>query len=272
MPINQPSNQIKLTNVSIVRLKKGGKRFEVACYKNKVQEWRNGVETSLDDVLQIGHVFTNVSKGEQAKTGDLKKAFGKASEDEIIKLILKEGDLQVGEKEREHELTNMRREVTNKVAESVVDPATQRLYSVAIIDKAMTQVGFSVKPDKPVKAQVLECIRLLQEQATLPIQRARMRIRVILPTTRSKNLKKGKKEKEEEDTEVEAGIPDSMKEKIHKESDKIVESVDRSDTWETVVHIDPGKFRVLKDLLSAEWPNGRIEIEEHAVTAGDAAP
>jgi hypothetical protein len=82
MPINQPSNQIKyassvsrwpfcaqtiscrLTNVSTVRLKKGGKRFEVnhnsspldmgtnltvhpnsqiACYKNKVQEWRNGV-------------------------------------------------------------------------------------------------------------------------------------------------------------------------------------------------------------------------------------
>ena len=78
MPIQQPSGQIKcvyiaiivsrvdgnrvrLTNVSIVRLKKGGKRFEVgkgsrglrsdeaqiyvqiACYKNKVQEWRNGV-------------------------------------------------------------------------------------------------------------------------------------------------------------------------------------------------------------------------------------
>ena len=27
--INQPSNRIQLTNVSIVRLKKGGKRFEV---------------------------------------------------------------------------------------------------------------------------------------------------------------------------------------------------------------------------------------------------
>ncbi|KLO11291.1 Shwachman-Bodian-diamond syndrome protein [Schizopora paradoxa] len=249
MPINQPSNQIKLTNVSIVRLKKGGKRFEIACYKNKVQEYRTGVETNLDDVLQIGHVFTNVSKGEQAKVGDLKKAFGKANEDEIIKMILKEGDLQVGEKEREHELTNMRREILNKVAESVVDPATQRLYSAAIIDKAMTQAGFSVKPDKPVKAQVLECIRLLQEHASLPIQRARMCIRVILSTTRR--------------------IPDSMKEKVHKEADKIVESTERPDTWETVLHIDPGKFRVLKDLLSAEWPNGRIEIEEHAVTTGN---
>lgn len=43
MPINQPANQIKLTNVSVVRYKKGGKRFEIACYKNKVREWRTGV-------------------------------------------------------------------------------------------------------------------------------------------------------------------------------------------------------------------------------------
>lgn len=28
--------QVKLTNVAIVRLKKGGKRFELACYPNKV--------------------------------------------------------------------------------------------------------------------------------------------------------------------------------------------------------------------------------------------
>ena len=41
--IQTPINQLKLTNVSIVRLKKGGKRFEVACYKNKVLEWRNNV-------------------------------------------------------------------------------------------------------------------------------------------------------------------------------------------------------------------------------------
>lgn len=38
-----PINQVKLTNVSVVRLKKGGKRFELACYRNKVQEYRNKV-------------------------------------------------------------------------------------------------------------------------------------------------------------------------------------------------------------------------------------
>ena len=76
MPINQPSGQIKLTNVSMVRMRKGmwysssflftmmhsvfkekvcvcrstdiesslgKKRFEIACYQNKVQDWRKGV-------------------------------------------------------------------------------------------------------------------------------------------------------------------------------------------------------------------------------------
>lgn len=36
-----PINQVKLTNVSVVRLKRGGRRFELACYRNKVQDYRN---------------------------------------------------------------------------------------------------------------------------------------------------------------------------------------------------------------------------------------
>lgn len=36
-----PINQLPLTDVSVVRMKKGGIRFEIACYKNKVTPWRN---------------------------------------------------------------------------------------------------------------------------------------------------------------------------------------------------------------------------------------
>jgi ribosome maturation protein SDO1 len=84
MSIFQPSNQIKLTNVSIVRLRKGGKRFEIACYKNKVMEWRSGVETDLDNVLQIANVFINVSKGQVASKEDLEKSFKTDDQKTII--------------------------------------------------------------------------------------------------------------------------------------------------------------------------------------------
>ena len=38
--IKTPTNQKLLTNVAVVKIKKCGKRFEIACYKNKVVSWR----------------------------------------------------------------------------------------------------------------------------------------------------------------------------------------------------------------------------------------
>lgn len=139
--INQPSNQIKLTNVSMVRLKKGKKRFEIACYKNTVQSFRAGHETDLDNVLQIPNVFINVSKGQVAPNDELTKAFGKGvSRDEIIMEILKKGELQVGEKERQQELERVHKEVVEIVAGRLVDPKTKRVYTTGMVEKALDQL------------------------------------------------------------------------------------------------------------------------------------
>ena len=42
MAIFTPTNQIRLTNVAVVRARRGGQRFEIACYRNKVLGWRSG--------------------------------------------------------------------------------------------------------------------------------------------------------------------------------------------------------------------------------------
>ena len=42
MSLKQPVSQVRLTNVAVVRLKLGGERFEIACYKNKGLNWREG--------------------------------------------------------------------------------------------------------------------------------------------------------------------------------------------------------------------------------------
>lgn len=243
--INQPSNQIKLTNVSIVRLKKGGKRFEIACYKNKVQEWRTGVETSLDDVLQISNVFVNVSKGEVAKHNDLQKAFGKLSVEDVVKEILKKGEVQVNEKERDHDLTSLRKEIATLVSEKCVEPDTQRPYPVGIIEKAMAEAGYSVKQGKTAKSQVSECIKLLQTESSLPIQRARMRIKVTLP--------------------IQTGL--EVKNKIVECADK-VEHEEAGDELELTILIDPSQFRVINELLQKECKGvGRLETLTFAATA-----
>ncbi|EDV90466.1 GH17974 [Drosophila grimshawi] len=119
-----PTNQIRLTNVAIVRLKKAGKRFEIACYKNKVLSWRNNSEKDIDEVLQTHTIFTNVSKGQAAKKDELQKAFGAKDETEICKEILSKGELQVSEKERQSVLDSQLNSIVNGVAALCVNPET----------------------------------------------------------------------------------------------------------------------------------------------------
>ena len=125
-----------------MRLRKNKKRFEIACYKNKVLEYRGGLETDLDEVLQVHSVFLNVSKGQLAPAADLAKAFGKdTSVDDIILEILKKGELQVGDKERKESLERVQREVLDIVAGKLVDPKSKRVYTPGMIEKALDQLS-----------------------------------------------------------------------------------------------------------------------------------
>ncbi len=85
-----------------------------------------GIETDLDNVLQIPNVFLNVSKGQTAPAAELAKAFGKdRALNDVILEILNKGELQVGEKERAAQLDRVRHEVLELVASRLVDPRTQ---------------------------------------------------------------------------------------------------------------------------------------------------
>jgi ribosome maturation protein SDO1 len=95
-----PVNQVRLTNVAYVRLQKKGKRFEIACYRNKIVSWRNKIETNLEEVLQVATVFTNVSKGMLASSTDLMESFGTTDQMLVCKEILDKGEMQISEQER----------------------------------------------------------------------------------------------------------------------------------------------------------------------------
>ncbi|KAI9218922.1 SBDS protein C-terminal domain-containing protein [Blastocladiella britannica] len=234
-----PSNQVKLTNVSIVRFKRGGKRFEIACYKNKVLEWRNGVETDIENVLQLHSVFVNVSKGQLAKEDDLMTAFKTADHSAICLEILRKGELQVSERERTHTLESISRDIATIITETCVNPETQRSYPQTMIEKAMAEVHVSIHPTRAAKVQAKEIILLLQQSGVLPIARARMRVRLSVPSKDGKRIK-----------------------------DKVMAAfvaVDEDEwgpaDWIIAGLIDPGQYRVLSEMLQAETRGkGRVDV------------
>lgn len=191
MSIKQPVTQKRLTNVAIVRLKSHGKRFEIACYKNKVMNWREGIEKDLAEVLQTETVFTNVSRAIVANDKDLQKAFGTSNNEEVCRKILKSGDLQVSEKEREVQLESSFRDIVQLVVERCVHPQTGRQLTASSVENALKSIGFSVQPEHPAKKQALKAIEALCTELPESFVRAKMRLRItcpsnLLPEIRSK--------------------------------------------------------------------------------------
>lgn len=180
MKIFRPVNQVRLTNVAVVRLKSHGIRFEVACFKNKILNYRDGVETNIDEVLQARTVFSNVSKGHIAKQDDIKKAFGTTDIDIVCKKILDKGELQVSEREREATLDNMVKDISGLVSERVTNPITGLPLTTTMIETSLKKIGFSVKMGQPPKKQALKAIEKLCNAFPDYIARAQMRIKILM--------------------------------------------------------------------------------------------
>ncbi|KAI6177355.1 Ribosome maturation protein SBDS [Aphelenchoides bicaudatus] len=236
--IKTPTNQKLLTNIAVVRMKRGGKRFEIACYKNKVLNWRNGTERNLDEVLQTEVVFTNVSKGEFAKKEDLVKAFGTDKQVEICKTILEKGDLQVSEKERQMVSDLTMKEIATQIASMSINTDTNRPFPVKVIEKALDECHFDIKANQTAKQQALRAIDRLR--VNLNIDRAKMRIRVSVGHKNAKNLQNTLK-----------GLTETVE----------VEDWDDEGNLELIGLIDPGNYKKVVDLVTADKKHsGEVEL------------
>ncbi|CAF4938446.1 unnamed protein product [Pieris macdunnoughi] len=232
-----PTNQIRLTNVAIVRLKKSGKRFEIACYRNKVISWRNKVEKDIDEVLQTHTVFTNVSKGQVAKKEDLVKIFGKEDHTEICKEILEKGELQVSDKERHSQIDALFKDIATTVADKCVNPETKRPYPVSIIEKAMKDIHFSVNVNKNAKQQALDVIQMIKKE--IPLERAQMRVRIVLSGKEARKIR----------------------DKAVKLTSKVEEESWEAGTANIICLIDPGSFRNLDEMIRSDTKGtGQFEL------------
>lgn len=241
----QPIGQKRLTNVAIVRLKKHGIRFEIACYKNKVLSWRSGVEKDLDEVLQSHTVYTNVSKGILAKSKDLIAAFGTDDQSKICLEILEKGELQVAGKERDSQLSIQFRDIATIVMQKTINPETQRPYTISMIERLMHDIHFAVDPHTSSKKQALEVIRELQKH--FPIKRSPMRLRFIAP---EKNFS-------------------TLMDKLKEWNASIVSKDESGHQQSVVCELEPGLFRDCDALMRNL--QGRLEILAVSVhVEGDA--
>lgn len=239
--LRQPVTQVFLTNVAVVRYRVKNKKFELACYPNKVLDWRNGLEKDLGNVLQIDEIFTNVAQGIHANQKELSKTFGSKDREEVIQTIPSKGELQVNELERKSQQNNTLRDIANIVAEKCVDAESGRSIPVSRILKGMEEIHYSVSLSQSPKKQALNLIRLLKDR--LGLAKARMTVQVNVP--------------QEHEEKVKANLG-----KFEVISENEVEGKKR-----LLYNIEPEYYRSFSDFIKKEklTEDVTIEIIEHRV-------
>jgi ribosome maturation protein SDO1 len=241
MSLVQPLGQKLLSNVSIVKLDRRGKHFEIAALPNKVLSWRSGLEPDIDEVVQSHSIFVNVDQGKLATTATVLDCLAVDNMEDALRLILAEGKIALAEKERRIKIINTHKDIASIVASQCVNANTHRPLTVTMVERAMRAIGFSVKLNKAPKAQALTVIRLLQ-RAMYPITRAPIRLKLVVRS---------------EDTDK---LADML---------PIIEAIERTDVLTTVIgQVDPGHLRPLVKRIGEEiGPEVVIEILEVKATA-----
>jgi len=283
----------------------GKKRFEIACYKNKVLDWRKKIEKDLDNVLQIPNVYLNVNKGQVAPKADLQKAWPGKSVDEILVDILENGEMQVGDKERGAELDRLKHEVIDIVASKLVDPRTKRVYTAGMIEKALDQLSSQSATQQPEKAaeptpapapaaeaeegkteevkklpkwtgvvsgkqaksQALFAMKCLIAHQPMPLARIQMKLRITCPTSVLKQgVKSAPKHQPSDGDDGEEKAHGTVKDTIL----GYFEHLENQDTvgaeWEAVGLVEPGTFKPLNEFIDSHTKGrGNIEVLDMAV-------
>lgn len=144
----------------------------------------------------------------------------------------------MSDKERQSQIDALFKDIATTVADKCLNPELKRPYPVTMIEKAMKDIHYSVKPNQSAKQQALQVIKLLKE--SIPIERAQMRLRVTL---------KGKDSKK-------------WKEKLLKFEGLNMEKEDRvEDELTIIILVDPGHYKGIDELIRTETKgSGVLEI------------
>ena len=86
------STAVDLGDLTLIRLKLAGKRFELIVNPERAWLYRQGEKIPLDDVVEGFTVFENFSKGLKVAEEEIADAFGTPDERKIAEIMLQKGD------------------------------------------------------------------------------------------------------------------------------------------------------------------------------------
>ncbi|MCK4883307.1 MAG: ribosome assembly factor SBDS [Candidatus Diapherotrites archaeon] len=170
---------VSVDKAVLARIEKFGHHFEILIDAKKALEYKKGIETNLDNVLAGNEVFSDSKKGQHATDEALMKAFNTTVFEEIAKIIIQKGEIQLTTELKRQFVEQNKKKIINLIASKAVDPQTHAPIPPIRIETAMDNAGVHISSMKNPNEQVEEVIKKIR--LILPIKFETTQLSITIP-------------------------------------------------------------------------------------------
>lgn len=191
-----------------------GKRFEILVDVDKALAFKGGKSVSMQNVLAVDKIFSDVKKGMQASEADLITVFNTKDINIVAQRIIQNGELQVPSEYKANERENKIKQVVDFLAKNAQDPATGKPHTPSRIQDAIKQAAINID-NRPIEEQMSGILSKLKVVIPIKIETKKLSIRIpVMHTGKAYGIVKEYMEKEEwlsnGDLQVTINIPVGM--------------------------------------------------------------
>ncbi len=163
-----------MTNTT-ARIKKTGKNFEIIVDLDDALKFKKGLISVISAETEF--IFKDMKKGERASENELKEAFGTTEVNEIVKRILKEGEILTTQEHRDAEQEKKFKQVVEFLVKNAYDPQTGRPHTPERIKNVLEQANVNIK-NIPIENQINEILEKINSIIAIKIETKKVKIRI----------------------------------------------------------------------------------------------
>lgn len=166
--------------INLAKLKREGETFEIVVDPDAAIGFKNGKIDDLTAVLRSDEIFSDAKKGMLASSSRMKQIFNTEDKNEIAKIILEKGEIQLSSEYREKLVSDKRKRIINIIHQNGVDPKTMLPHPVNRIENAFEEAKIRIDLNVPDEKQVKEILKKLMP--ILPIKFVIKEIHIRIPS------------------------------------------------------------------------------------------
>jgi len=164
--------------ISLARLKKFGKTFELSVNPDSALAYKKGVISDLNEAVLAEHIFTDARKGLIAPAAELEKVFKTTEFAPIADLIIKEGEVQATSEHRSKEREQKLKQLVELIRRQAIDPKTNFPHPASRIETALEEAKVHLDEHKSVEEQFDSAVAKLRTILPIKIEQKKMTITI----------------------------------------------------------------------------------------------